>query len=157
MTNFSFADVLWCTYTQMHEARSVLFWQVFYLREYNLVWIIKRSLLWKFAHKIVASLHPSNLMSLSQFSLFVFVKQLKFFSKLKLVNSFKFSEGKQKGRGEMPLSIEWGSEYWKHLNSGLLEVRFSEHVIQMPGSYYLPGKKIVDKFSAIQIRIQTTG
>ena len=33
----------------------------------------------------------------------------------------------------------------EHLNSGLLEVRYSDHVIQMPGSYHLPGKKIGDK------------
>ena len=42
---------------------------------------------------------PTNLMSLSHFSLFVYVKQLKKISKQK----------KQKGRGEMPLSINLNS------------------------------------------------
>ena len=37
----------------MHEARSVLLWQVFYLREDNLVWIVKRMLLWNLLRKLL--------------------------------------------------------------------------------------------------------
>ena len=48
---------------------------------------------------------PTNLMSLSHFSLFVFVKPLKKFSKQNWFTHSSFSEGKQKERGEMPLYI----------------------------------------------------
>ena len=39
----------------------------------------------------------------------------------------------------------------EHLNSRLIEVWYSD-----AGSYYLPGKKIVDKLSAIQSTIRKT-
>ena len=62
--NFSFANVLGCTYTQMHEAGSVLFWQVFYLREWNFSLNCKKIIALKIAYKIVAFFtenHPSPL------------------------------------------------------------------------------------------------
>ena len=40
-------------YTQMHEAWSVLLWQVFNLREDNLIWIVKRILLWNLIRKLL--------------------------------------------------------------------------------------------------------
>ena len=48
--------VLFLADIHMHEARSVLPWQIFYLREYNLVWIVKRTLLWKLLIKLLHSL-----------------------------------------------------------------------------------------------------
>ena len=53
----------------MHNARSVLLWQVFYLREDNLVWIVKRSLLWKLPIKLLHSL-PKIILHPNHFSFF---------------------------------------------------------------------------------------
>ena len=49
-----------------HSYNSVRtgYWQVFYLREYNLVWIVKRSLLWKLLIKLLHSLPKIILQSL---------------------------------------------------------------------------------------------
>ena len=49
------------TYTQMHEAWSVLLWQVFYLREDNLIWIGKRMLLWNLLRKLLHYLQKITL------------------------------------------------------------------------------------------------
>ena len=43
---------------------------------------------------------------------------------------------------------------WRSPINYVMQVPYSDH--QMPSSYYLPGKKIVDKLSAIQITIRIT-
>ena len=45
---------------------------------------------------------------------------------------------------------------YKHTTQTFRNLVFRSSAIQMPGSYYLPDKKLVDKLSAIQITIGIT-
>ena len=52
------------------------------------------------------------------------------------------------------ITIHWGSEYQTSEWQTFISPVFRSSVIQRPSSYYLAGKTIVDKQSAIQITIQ---